>query len=66
MPHVAWPPQRRVSTLSETRHWRPIVAIILLIAIFALIPVALIGTMMVVARDGYHAVPTRPELLRRP
>jgi hypothetical protein len=41
-------------------------AVILLIVIFALVPVALIGTMMMVARDGYHAVPTRPELLRRP
>ena len=40
-------------------------AIILLIAIFALIPVALIGTMMVVARDGYHPVPTRSDLLPR-
>jgi hypothetical protein len=41
-------------------------AIILLIVIFALVPVGLIATSMLVARDGYHPVPTRPELLRRP
>ena len=41
-------------------------AIILLIAIAALVLVAVVATFVQVARDGYHAVPTRPELLRRP
>ena len=41
-------------------------AIILLIAIVALVLVAVIATLVQVARDGYHPVPTRPELLRHP
>ena len=41
-------------------------AIIVLIVIgaFALVTVAV--TLVQVARDGYHAAPTRPELLRHP
>lgn len=41
-------------------------AIMLLIAIGALVLVALIATLVQVARDGYHQVPTRPDLLPRP
>ena len=41
-------------------------AIILLIAIAALVLVAVIATLVQVARDGYHPVPTRSELLRVP
>ena len=41
-------------------------AIILLIAIAALVLVAVVATLVQVARDGYHAVPTRPDLLRAP
>jgi len=40
--------------------------IILLIAIVVLVLVAVVATLVQVARDGYHAVATRPELLRRP
>ena len=41
-------------------------AIILLIAIAAVVLVAVVATFVQLARDGYRAVPTRPELLRRP
>ena len=41
-------------------------AIILLIALAALVLVAVVATLVQVARDGYRSVPTRPELLRRP
>ena len=41
-------------------------AIILLIAIGVIALVAIAATLVQVARDGYHAVPTRPDLLRHP
>lgn len=41
-------------------------AIFLLLAIGALVLVAVIATLVQVARDGYHPVPTRRELLPRP
>ena len=41
-------------------------AIILLLVIGALVLVAVIATLVQVARDGYHPVPTQPGLLRRP
>ena len=41
-------------------------AIILLIVLAALVLVAVAATLVQVARDGYHPVPTRPELLNRP
>ena len=41
-------------------------AIILLIAIGVLVLVAVIATVVQVARDGYHPVPTRRDLLRLP
>ena len=41
-------------------------AIILLIAIAALVLVAVVATVVQVARDGYHPVPTRREVVRVP
>jgi preprotein translocase subunit Sss1 len=41
-------------------------AIILLIALGVLVLVGAVGTLVQVARDGYHPVPTRRELVRRP
>jgi len=41
-------------------------AIILLIALAVFVLVAVAATLVQVARDGYHPVPTRPELLPRP
>ena len=41
-------------------------AIILLIAIVTLVLVAVITTLVQVARDGYRPVPTRPDLPRHP
>jgi hypothetical protein len=40
-------------------------AIILLIALALLVLVAVTATLVQVARDGYHQVPTRPDLLPR-
>jgi len=41
-------------------------AIILLIVLAALVLVAVIATLVEVARDGYRPVPTQPDLLRHP
>ena len=41
-------------------------AIMLLIALAALVLVGVAATLVQVARDGYHAVPTRSDLLPRP
>jgi len=41
-------------------------AIILLIVLAALVLVAVIATLVQVARDGYRSVPTQPDLLRHP
>jgi hypothetical protein len=41
-------------------------AITLLIAIGILVLVAVVATLIQVARDGYHPVPTRSDLVRRP
>ena len=41
-------------------------AMIFLVAILALVLVAVVATLVQVARDGYRPVPTRPELLRHP
>ncbi|GAA1942478.1 hypothetical protein [Microbacterium deminutum] len=41
-------------------------AIILLIALGIIALAAIAATLAQLGRDGYRAVPTRPELLRRP
>lgn len=41
-------------------------AIILLITLGALVLVTVVATLVQVARDGYHHVPTRRDLLPRP
>jgi hypothetical protein len=41
-------------------------AIILLIALGVVALAAIVATIVQVARDGYRAVPTRPDLLRHP
>ena len=41
-------------------------ATILLLALVALALIASIATLVQVARDGYRAVPTRREVVRRP
>jgi hypothetical protein len=41
-------------------------AIFLLLVLGVIALVAIIATFVQVARDGYRAVPTRPDLLRHP
>lgn len=41
-------------------------AIILLIALAVIAVAAIAATLVQIGRDGYRAVPTRPELLRHP